>query len=76
MATGGGVSTAGLKGRRADHWTADKRRSTDHHYFTKTVEGDVLITKVSRSGKKTMSPGRFKAILADQRVSERSSGKC
>lgn len=52
---------------RHDQWTADIERSTDHDYFEKTlVTGEVLTTKVSRSGKKTMSPGRFKAILSDQ----------
>ncbi|MGA3058541.1 MAG: hypothetical protein ABSE70_10985 [Candidatus Limnocylindrales bacterium] len=52
---------------RYDRWTPDKPRSTDHDYFTKTLpDGEILITKVSRSGQKTMSAGRFKAILADQ----------
>jgi hypothetical protein len=56
-----------------DAWTPDKPRSTDHDYFEKTLTtGEVLITKVSRSAGKTMSPGRFKAILSDQlRVNER-----
>ena len=50
-----------------DRWSADRRRSTDHDYFTKTLlDGEILITKVSRSTSKTMSPGRFKAILSDQ----------
>ena len=56
-----------------DAWTPDRPRSTDHDYFEKTLPtGEVLITKVSRSAGKTMSPGRFKAILSDQlRVNER-----
>jgi len=50
-----------------DRWTADRKRSTDHDYFTKTLpDGEILITKVSRSSQTTMSPGRFKAILSDQ----------
>lgn len=55
-----------------DGWEHDVQRSTDHDYFEKTLpDGEILITRVSRSGKKTMSPGRFKAILSDQlRVSE------
>ena len=57
-----------------DRWTADRKRSTDHDYFTKTLpDGEILITKVSRSSEKTMSPGRFKAILSDQL---RLGGKC
>lgn len=57
---------------RHDQWVADRHRSTDHDYFEKSLaSGEVLITKVSRSGQKTMSPGRFKAILSDQlRVNE------
>jgi hypothetical protein len=50
-----------------DRWQHDADRSTDHDYFEKTLAGgEILITKVSRSGKKTMSPGRFSAILSDQ----------
>lgn len=50
-----------------DRWTSDRRRSTDHDYFTKTLpDGEILITKISRSGQKAMSGGRFKAILSDQ----------
>jgi hypothetical protein len=50
-----------------DRWTADRKRSTDHDYFTKTLpDREILITKVSRSSQKTMSPGRFKPILSDQ----------
>lgn len=50
-----------------DRWQADRKRSTDHDYFTKTLpDGEILITRVSRSTQKTMSPGRFKAILSDQ----------
>jgi hypothetical protein len=57
---------------RYDGWMPDKPRSTDHDYFIKTLpDGEILITKVSRSGQKTMSAGRFKAILSDQlRVAE------
>lgn len=60
---------------RHDQRVADKQRSTDHDYFEKTLAaGEVLITKVSRSGQKTMSPGRFKAILSDQlRINEAES---
>ena len=55
-----------------DLWAPDTPRSTDHDYFIKTLQdGEILITKVSRSGGRTMSAGRFKAILADQlRVNE------
>ena len=55
-----------------DGWTPDTPRSTDHDYFIKTLEdGEILITRVSRAGGKTMSGGRFKAMLADQlRVNE------
>ena len=50
-----------------DGWAPDRSRSTDHDYFVKTLpDGEILITKVSRSGGKTMSAGRFKAILSDQ----------
>jgi hypothetical protein len=57
---------------RYDRWLPDKPRSTDHDYFLKTLpDGEILITKASRSGQKTMSAGRFKAILSDQlRVAE------
>ena len=57
---------------RHDRWTPDKQRSSDHDYFEKTLpDGEILITKVSRSSNKTMSAGRFKAILADQlRINE------
>jgi len=48
-----------------DGWTAD--RTTGHDFFEKTLpDGEILRTHASRSGAKTMSPGRFKAILADQ----------
>lgn len=50
-----------------DRWEHDAQRSTDHDYFEKVLpSGEILLTKVSRSGKKTMSPGRFIAILSDQ----------
>lgn len=50
---------------RYDDWEED--RSTGHDFFEKTLpDGEILRTHTSRSGAKTMSPGRFKAILADQ----------
>lgn len=57
---------------RYDRWEPDRARSTDHDYFVKTLpSGETVVTKVSRSGAKTMSMGRFKAILSDQlRVNE------
>lgn len=53
-----------------DNWEAD--RASGHDFFEKTLpDGDILRTHASRSGSKTMSPGRFKAILSDQlRLSE------
>ncbi len=53
-----------------DDW--DEDRPTGHDFFEKTLpDGEILRTHASRSGSKTMSPGRFKAILADQlRLSE------
>jgi hypothetical protein len=49
-----------------DGWEHDAQRSTDHDYFEKALpDGEILITRVSRSRKKTMSPGRFNAILSD-----------
>jgi len=55
---------------RHDGWEED--RTTGHDFFEKTLpDGEILRTHASRSGSKTMSPGRFKAILSDQlRVSE------
>jgi len=55
---------------RHDDWEED--RATGHDFFEKTLpDGEVLRTHASRSGSKTMSPGRFKAILSDQlRLSE------
>ncbi len=55
---------------RHDEWVED--RATSHDFFEKTLsDGEILRTHASRSGSKTMSPGRFKAILADQlRLSE------
>ena len=48
-----------------DGWRED--RTTGHDFFEKTLpDGEILRTHASRSGAKTMSPGRFKAILADQ----------
>jgi hypothetical protein len=48
-----------------DGWT--EVRATGHDFFEKTLpDGEILRTHASRSGAKTMSPGRFKAILADQ----------
>ena len=54
-----------------DRWVPVPARSTDHDHFEKTLDdGEILITRVSR-GSNTISPGRFKAILADQlRVGE------
>ena len=53
-----------------DHWEED--RATGHDFFEKTLpDGEILRTHASRSGSKTVSPGRFKAILSDQlRLSE------
>jgi hypothetical protein len=53
-----------------DDWEED--RATAHDFFEKTLpDGEIVRTHVSRSGSKTMSPGRFKAILSDQlRLSE------
>lgn len=48
-----------------DGWVKD--RTSGHDFFEKTLpDGEILRTHASRSGSKTMSPGRFKAILADQ----------
>jgi hypothetical protein len=48
-----------------DDWEED--RATGHDFFEKTLpDGEILRTHASRSGSKTMSPGRFKAILSDQ----------
>lgn len=50
---------------RLDGWEED--RATSHDFFEKTLrDGEILRTHASRSGSKTMSPGRFKAILSDQ----------
>ena len=50
---------------RHDNWEED--RATGHDFFEKTLpDGEILRTHASRSGSKTMSPGRFKAILSDQ----------
>ena len=50
----------------------EEDRATGHDFFEKTLpDGEILRTHASRSGSKTMSPGRFKAILSDQlRLSE------
>ena len=55
---------------KLDDWEED--RATGHDFFEKTLpDGELLRTHASRSGSKTMSPGRFKAILSDQlRLSE------
>jgi hypothetical protein len=55
---------------KLDRWVED--RSTGHDFFEKVLpNGEILHTHSSRSGGKTISPGRFKAILSDQlRVSE------
>ena len=48
-----------------DDWEED--RATGHDFFEKALpDGEILRTHMSRSGSKTMSPGRFKAILSDQ----------
>ena len=53
---------------RHDDW--EEGRATGHDFFEKTLP-EILRTHASRSGSKTMSPGRFKAILSDQlRLSE------
>lgn len=50
---------------RHDDWAED--RATGHDFYEKTLaDGEILRTHASRSGSKTMSPGRFKAILSDQ----------
>lgn len=55
---------------RHDDWAED--RATGHDFFEKTLpDGEILRTRASRAGSKTMSPGRFRAILSDQlRLSE------
>lgn len=55
---------------RADGWR--EARSTDHVFFEKTLgDGTVLRRHRSFASGKTMSPGRFKAILGTQlQVSE------
>jgi hypothetical protein len=50
---------------RIDGWR--EVRSTDHVFFEKALaDGTVLRTHRSFASKKTMSPGRFKAILRNQ----------
>ena len=50
---------------RIDGWSQD--RSTGHEFYEKVLpNGETLRSHASFAGKKTMSPGRFKAILADQ----------
>lgn len=53
---------------RIDGWQeVDQGRSPDHRYYRLVLDdGTVLETRVSHSAKKTMSPGRWKAILRDQ----------
>jgi hypothetical protein len=55
---------------RIDGWRESRR--TDHVFFEKVLaDGTVLRTHRSFASDKTMSPGRFKAILRNQlRVSE------
>lgn len=55
---------------RVDGW--QELRRTGHVFFEKTLaDGTVLRTHRSFAGRKTMSPGRFKAVLREQlRVSE------
>jgi len=58
--------------QRVKHDDWEEHRATGHDFFEKTLaNGEILRTHASRSGSKTMSPGRFKAILSDQlRLSE------
>ena len=50
---------------KLDRWRED--RATGHDFFEKVLpDGEILQTHASRSGGKTISPGRFKSILADQ----------
>lgn len=55
----------------ADEWTPN--RKTGHDFYEKLLpNGDLLRTHVSRAGNKSMSPGRFRAILRNQlKVGER-----
>ena len=50
-----------------DGWDeVDHGRSPDHRYYRRLLDdGTVLETRVSHSAKKSMSPGRWKAILHD-----------
>ena len=64
---------------RIDGWVEfDEGRSVDHRYYRLVLDdGAVLETRVSHSGKKTMTPGRWKAILRDQlRVSDSDFWAC
>jgi len=58
---------------RLDRWS--EVRATGHVFFEKVLpDGEILHTHASRSGSKTVSPGRFRAILSDQlRISEAQS---
>ena len=50
---------------RVDGWRETRR--TDHVFFERTLaDGTVLQTHRSFASDKTMSPGRFKAILRNQ----------
>ncbi len=50
---------------RHDQWAEE--RATGHDFFEKILpDGEILRTHASRSGSKTISPGRFKTILSDQ----------
>lgn len=53
---------------RIDGWEeVQEGRSPDHRYYRLVLDdGTVLETRVSHSQKKTMSDGRWKAILRDQ----------
>lgn len=53
---------------RIDGWSeVDVGRSADHRYYRLVLDdGTVLETRVSHSSNKTMSRGRWKAILRDQ----------
>jgi hypothetical protein len=50
---------------KADGWSISRR--SGHEFYEKVLpSGEILETRASWSGKKTMSPGRFQAILSDQ----------
>lgn len=55
---------------RIDGWGLERR--TGHAFYEKVLpDGEILRSHASLAARKTMAPGRFRAILADQlRVSE------